>query len=79
MSARCSVKDYFSLTSQPMTSQEILMKSVWSEHVLKNVSHSDAGCRCIAVAPYPGRAGDRLDPDFMAQARGDGVCDRFSA
>ncbi|MGA9672099.1 MAG: hypothetical protein WBQ94_23000 [Terracidiphilus sp.] len=69
-----SVKDSYSLSSQPMTSQQILVKSVSSEYVLKNVSLSDAGCRCISVAPYPGRASDRLDPDFIAQAGGDGVC-----
>jgi hypothetical protein len=69
-----SVKDSYSLSSQPMTSQQILVKSVSSEYILKNVSLSDAGCRCISVAPYPGRASDRLDPDFIAQAGGDGVC-----
>jgi hypothetical protein len=69
-----SVKDSYSLSSQPMTSQQILVKSVSSEYILKNVSLSDAGCRCISVAPYPGRGSDRLDPDFIAQAGGDGVC-----
>jgi hypothetical protein len=69
-----SVKDSYSLGSQPMTSQQILVKSVSSEYILKNVSLSDAGCRCISVAPYPGRANDRLDPDFIAKAGGDGVC-----
>jgi len=69
-----SVKDSYSLSSQPMTSQQILVKSVSSEYILKNVSLSDADCRCISVALYPGRSGDRLDPDFVAQAGGDGVC-----
>jgi hypothetical protein len=69
-----SVKDSYSLSSQPMTSQQILVKSVSSEYILKNVSLSDAGCRCISVAPYPGRSNDRLDPDFIAKAGCDGAC-----
>jgi hypothetical protein len=69
-----SVKDSYSLTKQPMTSQQILVKSVSSEYILKNVSLSDANCRCISVAPYPERSGDRLDPDFIAHAGGNGVC-----
>jgi len=69
-----SVKDSYSLSSQPMTSQQILVKSVSSEYILKNVALSDADCRCISVAPYPGRSGDRLDPDFVAEAGGNGVC-----
>jgi hypothetical protein len=76
-----SVKDSYSLSSQPMTSQQILVKSVSSEYILKNVSLADAGCRCISVAPYPGRSRERLDPDFIEKAGGDGVCkavDRLS-
>ncbi|HEY5330467.1 MAG TPA: hypothetical protein VIJ79_11315 [Acidobacteriaceae bacterium] len=69
-----SVKDSYSLGTSPMTSQQILVKSVSSEYVLKNVSLADAGCRCISVAPYPDRSSDRLDPDFIQQAGGDGVC-----
>jgi hypothetical protein len=69
-----SVKDSYRLNTSPMTSQQILVKSVSSEYVLKNVSLGDAGCRCISVAPYPGRSSDRLDPDFIQQAGGDGVC-----
>jgi len=69
-----SVRDSYSLSSEPMTSGQILAKSVSSEYILKNVSLSEAGCRCISVASYPGRAEDRLDPDFIAQAGGDGVC-----
>jgi len=69
-----SVKDSYSLSSQPMTSQQILVKSISSEYILKNVSLADADCRCISVAPYPGRSSDRLDPDFIAQSGGDGVC-----
>lgn len=69
-----SVKDSYSLDSQPMTSQQILVKSVSSEYILKNVSLADAGCRCISVAPYPGRSGARLDPNFIERAGGDGIC-----
>jgi hypothetical protein len=69
-----SVKDSYSLSSEPMSSQQILVKSVSSEYILKNVSLSEAGCRCISVAPYPGRSDDRLDPDFIAKTGGDGVC-----
>lgn len=69
-----SVKDSFFLSSVPMTSQQILVKSISSEYILKNVSLADAGCRCISVAPYTGRSNDPLDPDFIAQAGGDGAC-----
>jgi hypothetical protein len=69
-----SVKDSYNLTSEPMTSQQILVKSVSSEYVLKNVTLAAAGCRCISVPPYEGRSNDRLDPEFIVQAGGDGVC-----
>jgi hypothetical protein len=69
-----SIKDSYSLSSEPMTSQQILVKSISSEYILKNVSLSDAGCRCISVAPYTGRSNDPLDPDFVAKAGGDGAC-----
>lgn len=69
-----SIKDSYTLGSQPMTSQQILVKSVSSEYILKNVSLSDAGCRCISVPPYPGRSDAPLDPDFIARAGGDGIC-----
>jgi len=77
-----SVKDSYSIDKQPMTSQAILVKSVSSEYLLRNVSLADAGCRCISVAPYSGRASDRLDPEFIEQAGGDGACksvDRLAA
>ena len=69
-----SVKDSYFLDKQPMTSQQILVKSASSEYIVKNVLLKDAGCRCISVAPYSGRANDQLDPDFIEQAGGDGVC-----
>ena len=69
-----SVKDSYNLDTQPMTSQQILVESISSEYILKNVSLAAAGCRCIRVPPYPGRSSDRLDPDFVAQAGGDGSC-----
>jgi hypothetical protein len=69
-----SIKDSYSLDKEPMTSLQILVKSVSSEYILKNVTLADAGCRCISVAPYSGRSGDPLDPDFVASAGGSGVC-----
>jgi len=69
-----SVKDSYSIDKQPMTSQEILVKSVSSEYILKNVPLAEASCRCISVAPYTGRSNDPLDPDFISQAGGDGTC-----
>jgi hypothetical protein len=70
-----SVKDsYYLSSSQPMTSEQILVKSVSSEYILKNVTLGAAGCRCLSVAPYDGRSNDRLDPEFISQAGGDGVC-----
>ena len=69
-----SVKDSYSLSTEPMTSQQILVKSISSEYILKNVSLADAGCRCISVPPYPGRSNDPLDPDFIEKSGGDGAC-----
>lgn len=70
-----SIKDSYSLSTEPMTTQQVLVKSVSAEYVLKNVSLADAGCRCISVAPYEGRANDVLDPDFIDKAGGEGVCE----
>jgi hypothetical protein len=69
-----SVKDSYYLDTQPMTSAQLLVKSISPEYVLKNVSLKEAGCSCISVAPYPGRADDRLDPKFISKAGGDGEC-----
>lgn len=69
-----SVKDSYSLSTEPMTAQQVLVKSISSEYVLKNVSLADAGCRCISVAPYAGRANDPLDPEFVERAGGNGAC-----
>jgi hypothetical protein len=69
-----SVKDSYSIDKQPMSSQEMLVKSVSSEYILKNVTLAEAGCRCISVAPYPGRSNDPVDPNFISQAGGDGIC-----
>jgi len=69
-----SVKDSYNLDTQPMNAAALLDKSVSPEYVLKNVSLKEAGCSCISVAPYPGRADDRLDPKFIAKAGGDGEC-----
>jgi hypothetical protein len=70
-----SVKDsYYLDNDHPMTSQQILVKSISSEYVLKNVSLAEAGCRCIRVPPYAGRADDHLDPEFITRAGGEGSC-----
>jgi hypothetical protein len=69
-----SVKDSYNLDTQPMSSQQILIKSISPEYILKNVSLADAGCRCISVPAYANRSADPLDPDFIAQSGGDGVC-----
>jgi hypothetical protein len=69
-----SVKDSYSIDKKPMSSQEMLVKSVSSEYILKNVTLAEAGCRCISVAQYPGRSNDPLDPDFISQAGGEGTC-----
>ena len=69
-----SVKDSYYLDTQPMTSAQLLAKSVSPEYVLKNVSLKEAGCSCISVAPYPGRSEDKLDPAFISKAGGDGEC-----
>ena len=69
-----SVKDSYNLDTQPMSSQQVLVKSISSEYILKNVSLADAGCRCISVPPYPSRSAGLLDPDFIVQSGGDGVC-----
>jgi hypothetical protein len=70
-----SVKDSYYLDAQhPMSAEQMLAKSISPEYVLKNVSLKEAGCSCISVAPYPGRADDRLDPEFISKAGGDGEC-----
>jgi hypothetical protein len=69
-----SVKDSINLDTEPMTTQQILVKSISPEYILKNVPLAAAGCRCIRVPPYAGRSGDRLDPDFISKAGGDGTC-----
>lgn len=70
-----SVKDSYYLDPQhPMSTQQILAKSISPEYVLKNVSLKEAGCRCVSVAPYEGRANDPLDPEFVWSAGGDGEC-----
>jgi len=70
-----SVKDsYFLSSTNPLTSQQILVKSISSEYILKNVTLADAGCSCVSVPPYQGRSNDRLDPEFIEFEGGYGVC-----
>jgi len=65
-----SVKDSYSLDTQPMTSQQILVKSISSEYILKNVSLSAAGCRCIVVPPIPAAPPSRLTPISLREPEG---------
>jgi hypothetical protein len=44
------------------------------EYLLRNVTLAEAGCRCIAVPPYPGRETALLDPDQVSREGGDGYC-----
>jgi len=69
-----SVKDSYFLDKEPMNAAQLLAKSISPEYVLKNVSLKEAGCSCISVAPYLGRAEDRLDPKFISKTGGDGEC-----
>lgn len=70
-----SVKDsYFLSLDNPMTSAQMLQKSVAPEYLLQNVSLSDAGCRCIRLAPYTGRSEATIDPDFVWKNGGQGSC-----
>ena len=70
-----SVKDSYYLDAQhPMDAQEILVKSISPEYILKNTSLKEAGCSCISVAPYPGRSEDLLDPEFIHKHGGEGEC-----
>lgn len=70
-----SVKDSYRLSSSnPTTSAEVLQKSVVPEYLLANVSLSDAGCRCIRVAPYDGRDQANIEPDFVWNKGGIGSC-----
>jgi hypothetical protein len=70
-----SVKDsYYLSPSNPTTSAQALQASIVPEYLLANVSLSDAGCRCIRVAPYAGRAQANIDPDFVWQNGGVGFC-----
>ena len=58
----------------PMLGADILRRSVVPEYLLKNVSLAEAGCRCIAVPPYPGREAAPLDPDQLSRDGGAGTC-----
>jgi len=69
-----SVKDSYYLDKDPMDATQLLAKSVSPEYVLKNVSLKEAGCSCISVAPYQGRADDLLDPEFIRKHGGNGEC-----
>lgn len=69
-----SVKDSGSSNGMNMNAMVILRKSITTEYLLKNVTLAEAGCRCITVAPYPGRSLDPINPDFVWEKGGDGSC-----
>jgi hypothetical protein len=56
------------------TAADSLAAAVSPEYLLRNATLADAGCRCIRVAPYSGRADDPLDPRFIDQRGGVGSC-----
>lgn len=62
-----------------MTSADVLRRSITPEYLLRNVTLAEAGCRCISVAPYPGRDVALVDPDQVAREGGDGHCVRVPA
>lgn len=61
-------------TSPPLTAAETLRAAVAPEYLSRNVSLAAAGCHCLRVPPYAGRAMDPLDPRFIDQAGGAGSC-----
>jgi hypothetical protein len=63
-----------SAAGQPLTAAESLEGAVSPEYLVRNATLSDGGCRCIRVAPYPGRGMDPFDPDFIRQQGGHGSC-----
>lgn len=44
----------------PLSAAETLEQSVVPEYLLRNINLADGNCRCIRVAPYPGRDQDVL-------------------
>jgi hypothetical protein len=69
-----TVRDSYSIDRQPMTAQQVLVKSVSSEYVLKNVTLAEAGCHCVSITSTERHPDDLLDPDFIERAGGDGTC-----
>jgi len=70
-----SVKDSYNLDDKhPLTAGVILQNSITPEYLLRNVSLAEAGCRCIRVSPYPQRSTDPIDPEFVWQKGGEGIC-----
>jgi hypothetical protein len=56
------------------TAADSLAAAVSPEYLLRNATLADAGCRCIRVSPYGGRADDPLDPRFIDQRGAAGSC-----
>lgn len=67
-----------SSASPPLTAAETLRDAVATEYLARNITLADAGCHCIRVAPYEGRAMDPLDPRFIDRAGGFGSCRQVS-
>lgn len=63
-----------SASSPALTAAEALRDAVSPEYLVRNATLADAGCDCIRVAPYDGRAMDPLDPEFIRRAGGAGTC-----
>ena len=63
-----------SASSPALTAAETLRDAVSAEYLVRNATLADAGCECIRVAPYDGRAMDPLDPRFIRDAGGAGTC-----
>lgn len=57
-----------------LTTEEMIRNLIAPEYLVRNVSFSEANCRCILVPPYPGRAEDPIDPDFVWKAGGSDTC-----
>jgi len=49
----------------PLNAAQVLEQSVVPEYLLRNVKLAEANCRCIRVAPYPGRDEDVLPPKLI--------------
>lgn len=63
-----------SANAAELTTDEAIRNLIAPEYLVRNVSFPEANCRCILVPPYPGRAEDPIDPDFVWRAGGSETC-----